>query len=114
RGHAGGAPPMMSPQAPGAMLADGHEAPREGRPPRPAASARHPNRGRGVVQDRRAKATAVPFLVVVPRRRPRAPLAIFSVAGGNDGKFGVGNHVVSDLTPPRLHSRPRSAAAAAL
>ena len=38
-----GAPPMMSTQAPGTKLADGHKAPQKGRPPRPAASARHLN-----------------------------------------------------------------------
>ena len=44
---------------------------------------------------------------------PGPPLAIFSVAGGYDVSFPVRNHVVSDLTAPRLHSRKSSAAGAA-
>src|SRR5262249_16904010 len=52
-GTRAGAPPMMSTQAPGTKLADGHEAPREGRPPRPAASTRHHNAGVGARRRRR-------------------------------------------------------------
>ncbi len=63
-GDTHGAPPMMSPQAPGTKLTVGHEAPINGRPPRPAASYPHHKRWHPPATASRS----IPFLSVVSRR----------------------------------------------